>query len=45
MGKSQIKKQIRRSYAEYRRGKAPKATDFLAELKKSMHRHESKKSR
>ena len=45
MGKSQIKKQILRSYAEYRRGKARDATDFLAELKKSMHRHRRRNSR
>jgi PHD/YefM family antitoxin component YafN of YafNO toxin-antitoxin module len=36
------KEQIRRSYAEYQRGEARSATDFLAELKAPVRRHRRK---
>jgi len=35
MGKNPIKEQICQSLAEYQRGRARKASDFLKELKKS----------
>jgi len=37
-----VKEQIRRSYAEYRRGKARNASDFLAELKAQSRRRKRK---
>jgi hypothetical protein len=36
------KKQIRKSYAEYRRGKARNASSFLAELKTPVRKHKGK---
>jgi restriction endonuclease len=37
-----MKEQIRRSYAEYRRGAARNAAEFMAEIKKPVRKHRRK---